>query len=375
MMDITKTLLNALPEQVCWKDLSLNFLGCNERFANSGGYCSPKDVIGKSDFDMSWHEGAEKIRASDFEVISSKLPKLNHIEKQIGTDGKDEYILVNKIPLFESGKTVGILVTLLNVTEKVMLQKKLETALEVVYASGKTNNNIINNMHNDWRAPVVNLRNYIQMAIDEKNDLEKKENLEIAASAAKSLHNIIDKSLALFDAENGRPIYSNDHFHAVESAQMVYDLYRPSAIEKQIDFTFVNSIESTADFIFCDQFRVEKILIAIVDNALKYTEKSGHVKLRLQSGKNNAHHKVLRFSVEDDGVGLSSVARELMFEPFFGRDFSHGKNKGIGAGLTIAKKYLEDINGELFCKSEPGKGTMFIVTIPVGSSSSPMLFT
>jgi len=103
-------IINILPIRVFWKDKSLIYLGCNNLFAKDAGESKPENIIGKNDFEMSWHEQAKKYRDDDLEVMNSKIPKLDFEEQQTTPTGSKIWLKTSKIPLTDSqGDIIGIL--------------------------------------------------------------------------------------------------------------------------------------------------------------------------------------------------------------------------------------------------------------------------
>lgn len=122
-----RQILDTIPVRVFWKNLDLNFLGCNMPFALDAGLDSPEALIGKSDFDLVWEDHAQKYRADDRQVIESGIPKLRYEESQTNPDGKTTWLITNKIPLRDtSGNIKGVLGTYEDITEI----KKAEIALQ-----------------------------------------------------------------------------------------------------------------------------------------------------------------------------------------------------------------------------------------------------
>ena len=90
--------LETMPVRVFWKDRNLTYLGCNHLFALDAGFTDSEQLIGKSDFDLSWHSQAPAFRADDQVVIESGLPKLQIEELLIRADGTQIWMQTNKIP-------------------------------------------------------------------------------------------------------------------------------------------------------------------------------------------------------------------------------------------------------------------------------------
>ncbi|WP_427162723.1 PAS domain-containing sensor histidine kinase [Aliinostoc sp. HNIBRCY26] len=104
-----QVVLNTLPQGIFWKNRDLQFLGCNERLAKDAGLKSSADIVGKSDFELSWHEFADNYRQDDADVISSQIPKLDYEEQQTRKDSSKVWLKTSKIPLCSSsGEVIGV---------------------------------------------------------------------------------------------------------------------------------------------------------------------------------------------------------------------------------------------------------------------------
>ena len=118
--------INNIPQHVFWKDLDLKYLGANAVFARSGGLQEPADIIGKSDFDLSWKESAEAYRTDDRTVIESGAPKLNYEETQKRSDGDLRWLRTSKLPLTDDdGKIMGMLGIYEDITERKRAEAEL----------------------------------------------------------------------------------------------------------------------------------------------------------------------------------------------------------------------------------------------------------
>lgn len=122
-----QTVLDTIPVRVFWKNMNLEFLGCNISFAKDAGLHAPDEIIGKTDFDMVWRNQAELYRNDDKEVITSGKIKLNYEEPQTTPDGKEIILKTSKIPLRDiNGQIIGVL----GVYEDITGKKKTEAALK-----------------------------------------------------------------------------------------------------------------------------------------------------------------------------------------------------------------------------------------------------
>ena len=113
------SVLDTIPVRVFWKDREGRYIGCNRLFANDAGFDSPRDIIGKTDYAMSWKEQVERYRADDLAVIESGVPKMRYEEHQTVTDGKQLWLETSKMPLLgEKGETIGVLGIYTDITSR-----------------------------------------------------------------------------------------------------------------------------------------------------------------------------------------------------------------------------------------------------------------
>jgi diguanylate cyclase (GGDEF)-like protein/PAS domain S-box-containing protein len=119
--------IDNIPQRVFWKDTELYFLGCNKAFCADGGLDGPASVVGKTDSDFPWKEQAEAYRRDDLHTMQSGIAKVNYEEAQQRRDGAGNWLRTSKIPLTnEEGQTVGVLGMYEDITERKLMQQRLE---------------------------------------------------------------------------------------------------------------------------------------------------------------------------------------------------------------------------------------------------------
>lgn len=124
--EFINNVLNTIPVRVFWKDKNLKYLGCNKPFAKDAGYNDPEDIIGKTDFEMGWHEQAELYRKDDKEVIEKSNSKIGFEESQTTPTGSTIWLRTSKTPLKdEKGEIIGILGTYEDITKQKEVEKNL----------------------------------------------------------------------------------------------------------------------------------------------------------------------------------------------------------------------------------------------------------
>jgi PAS domain S-box-containing protein len=126
---LLRTVLDTIPSRVFWKDLDLNYLGCNAQFAIDAGLDNPVEIIGKNDLELCWQEQAALYRTDDLAVIESGQPRINYEEPQTTPNGQKIWLRTSKIPLADSdNKVIGILGVYNDITREKRDQARLQEA-------------------------------------------------------------------------------------------------------------------------------------------------------------------------------------------------------------------------------------------------------
>ncbi len=133
-------IINTIPARVFWKDRNLVYLGCNKAFARDAGFSDSREIVGKTDYEMVWHDQADLYRSDDRHVIESGRPLLNQEELQATPEGTLITLLTSKVPMRDSeGEIVGILGSYMDITAnkrmeaaRVLLETAIEQASETV---------------------------------------------------------------------------------------------------------------------------------------------------------------------------------------------------------------------------------------------------
>jgi diguanylate cyclase (GGDEF)-like protein/PAS domain S-box-containing protein len=124
--NLLDSVIQAAPVRVFWKDKTLRYLGGNDLFARDAGLEHAEELIGKSDFDLSWRDQAEDYQAADLEVLRSGTPKLNIEEPQPTPDGRTICLHTSKVPLYsEDGSLIGVLGVYLDITDRKRAEEQI----------------------------------------------------------------------------------------------------------------------------------------------------------------------------------------------------------------------------------------------------------
>ncbi|HEV7425899.1 MAG TPA: ATP-binding protein [Thermoanaerobaculia bacterium] len=220
------------------------------------------------------------------------------------------------------------------------------------------------NMSHEMRTPLHGIIGMLQLAIDTETSAERARQLEMARRSAETLLATIGDILDFSKIEARRlelePVYFSIR-------QLITDTLKTlgiTAAEKGLTLAFAVSTE-VPDRLWGDPLRIRQIVINLVGNALKFTNR-GEVVVRVSCEVMSADHVTIGFEVRDTGVGIDPSRRHLIFDPFAQADSSHSRRYGgSGLGLAIVARLLESMGGAVTFESEQGKGSTFRFMLPM----------
>jgi two-component system aerobic respiration control sensor histidine kinase ArcB len=360
-------IIDHLPHYIFWKDSDLVFRGCNKIFAEQFGYKNPKEIIGKTDSDFPWPEELRnKYLQDDLEVIRTGMAKLNYEEPQKQTDGSIKTVLVSKVPFYNNkNKVAGVLGVYTDITDRKRKEEELRLAKESSEIANQLKHDFIQNMEHDIRTPVAGIYSILSAFSEEETDPEKKQILTLTFNAAKELLDYCNGILEFSKLESGLVPIVSKKFNLKKLIERIIAIETPAALVKKLQLTAEFS-EDLPKIIISDQSRLQRILINLVSNAIKFT-KEGFVKIAVNvAAKKDDKNIILRITIEDTGIGMPEEKLNIIYEKFSRLHPSNrGVYKGFGLGLPTVKQLIDELDGEVDVVSQPDKGTTFALTIPI----------
>jgi len=226
----------------------------------------------------------------------------------------------------------------------------------------RTREEFVANVSHELRTPLSLIKGYVETLLDgARNNPEVADRfLKIIERNTQRLDLLIQDLLTISALEAGRMKLSLHPVALRPLVEKVFTDLKPPADNKNI--TLINQLpDLTAT---ADASRLEQVLANLVDNAIKYGRAQGHVSV---GGKERDGGKVEIF-VQDDGPGIPAESLDRVFERFYRVDKARSREQGgTGLGLSIVKHIVQAHGGEVWVKSEPGKGATFFFTLPAES--------
>jgi PAS domain S-box-containing protein len=361
-------LMDYVPDVIYFKDKKGRFVMVNQAHARGLGL-KPEQLVGKTDFDLFPKKRAERMAKDDLWVMRTGKPIIDKIERATRPDGIDNYVSTTKIPRFDSrGRVTGIMGITRDIThrmqfehlkeKRILIEKKLEALEEL----NKIKSEFVSAVSHELRTPLAIVKQLLTLifkeAVGPLNDKQKEVMVKVTNNVER-LKNIIDELLDISRIEGKR---LKLHYSLVNLNDLIKeseDFFKKLAAEKNIGLTYHLPKEEIN--IFIDPERIVQVISNLVNNAIKFTEESGKIKVEVRVLEDK-----VRIGVIDTGIGIAKPDLPKLFGKFV--QVSHlasAERKGVGLGLSIIKELVEKHGGEVWAESELGVGSKFYFTLPL----------
>jgi len=280
--------------------------------------------------------------------------------------GKPRWWYVSESPRSDAGKVL----VFLDITLQKELELELEKARDAAESAGKAKELFLANMSHEIRTPLNVVIGMVRELMKERLNTHQRSIVQQAASAAKHLLTILNNVLDVSKIESGELVIDHRDFNLESVANNVKSILNAEAEEKNLDFQIVVD-KALAQAHIGDDIRLRQVLINLVGNAIKFTDE-GKVWLTILKLKNLGDHELIRFEVEDTGVGMSEDFIQRIFDKFSQEQSTANRRfEGTGLGMSIANDLVGLMGGELRVQSQKHKGTRctFELLLPHGDVS------
>jgi len=356
--EMFKAILDSSPDLIFVKDAKGRYLMGNKAHLRRVGTEELEDVLGKTVFDFFSPERARQAFADEMEMIERGEPVLNLREDDEGVS-----YLSHKVPFRDSdGNVAGFVGISRDVTELREVEKALRQAKEDAEAGTRSKSEFLANMSHEIRTPMNAVIGMTGLLLDTPLTHEQRDFVETIRNSGDALLSIINDILDFSKIESGyielerRPV---DLRNCIEEA---LDILSGQASKKGLDLVYLIE-EPCPAALLGDVTRLRQILVNLVSNAVKFTPK-GEVFVKVSAEPLSGDEYRFHFSVKDSGIGIKKEDMDRLFRSFTQVDTSTTrKYGGTGLGLVISQRLVQLMGGELWCESEPGKGSTFHFTV------------
>jgi signal transduction histidine kinase len=252
-------------------------------------------------------------------------------------------------------------------SELEMQNIELIAAKEKAEASDRLKSSFISNISHEIRTPLNGILGFGQILSDVEIEAEERElYIKMLKSSSSRLINTITNFLDISLLTSGNQKVFRKEINASKLIQEVVKKYEDDCISKNNKLSVQAPPDDIEIKLVTDGEMVGKILNQLVDNAIKFTQQ-GNIQLGYQIIKDQIH-----FFVRDTGIGISAESQKLIFDNFVQEDNTVTRGyEGSGLGLSIAKKFVEFLDGQIWLESEKGKGSVFYFSLPCEKIAAP----
>ena len=365
-------LLNQLPIPLSMSDSENNIIFQNQAFTDTFGY-NPEEIptitawlvkaypdeVYRYSRAAAWKEAVDSAHENKSPVIA---PSDYIVTCKDGT--------VRSVSI--SGTSLGngqLLIMFVDITARIQVEKAQALAKDAAESANRAKSEFLANMSHEIRTPMNAIIGLGRLALLTNLTAQQRDYLEKIESSSGALLHLIDDLLDLSKIEAGKLTLETINFPFATCLTTVQSIIQVKAVERGLYFHISVAPEVPAQVIG-DPFRLSQILINLLGNAVKFTDQ-GEVYLEVTAVLTSAAEPALvTCTVRDTGIGMTAAQRANLFQPFMQADCSTTRRYGgTGLGLSISRRLVELMGGEIGVESEPGHGSVFMFTVPLGQGT------
>ncbi|MGX4641275.1 CHASE domain-containing protein [Massilia sp. SYSU DXS3249] len=355
------TVLDNLDAFVFMKDRDRRFRYVNAKMAQLLGR-SAEQVVGRLDREVAPRKLADESWERERAVFDGTR-RASQIEIML-PGGVARQMWEVKVPVRLDGDVSGVLCVATDVTELHQLKARAD-------AANQAKSEFLSNMSHEIRTPMNSIIGMTHLALKAATDPKQRDYLEKIGHSGQHLLGIINHILDFSKIEAGRLELELVDFRLDALLGNLETQLGEAAAAKGLRLEFEVAPE-LARPLRGDPLRLEQVLLNFTGNAIKFSER-GSITIRAHALRAFGHETLVRFEVQDRGIGIDPAELGQLFTPFHQADPSTTRRYGgTGLGLVISKQLAELMGGEVGVESEPGRGSTFWFTARLGQGGKPV---
>ena len=362
-----RSLIESTQDWVWEVDAHGRYTYCSPRVKNLLGY-EPEEVLGRTPFDFMDPDEAGRCGARFASIVEARAPLRNLENTNLHKNGRSVILETNGLAILdENGDLVGYRGIDRDITERRLAERELQRAKDAAEAANRAKSEFLANMSHEIRTPLNGILGMVDMTVETDLTSQQRDYLGIVKDSAESLLSIINDILDFSKIEAGKLDFDSAPFDLRDALAPTVRALAVSAQRKGLALNYFVAPEIPRVLVG-DPGRVRQILLNLVGNAVKFTER-GQVTVQLQQDSADSENVWLHLSVADTGVGIAPDRLNAVFDAFDQADTSTTRRYGgTGLGLTIARKLTEMMAGRIYVESTLGIGSTFHCNLRLGNA-------
>ncbi|WP_338872211.1 PAS domain S-box protein [Spirosoma sp. SC4-14] len=357
------------PAAVAMFDRQIRYIAVSKRWMED--YHLTESVIGRSHYDI-FPDISDEWKAIHARCAQGAVEKNEEdIWHPEGWD-HDQYLRWEVRPWYQfDGSIGGIMMFTQDITEMCLQRDELKKAKLLAEQASVAKSEFLANMSHEIRTPLNGVIGFTDLVLKTSLTSTQHQYLSIVNQSANALLSIINDILDFSKIEAGKLELAPERVDLYEICGQATDIITYQAQQKGLEI-LLNIPSDLPRFIYVDSVRLKQVLVNLLGNAVKFTEK-GEIELQVKP-LTDIHQPEIRylFEVRDTGIGIKTDMQERIFEAFAQEEPSITKKYGgTGLGLTISNKLVDLMGGQLNLRSKVNEGSCFFFSIPLPVESGP----
>jgi two-component system CheB/CheR fusion protein len=358
---LLNSLLRTFPDAIYFKDAAGRFIRVNQPMAARLGLAHPAEAVGRTAFDIADRDMALALHRDDEAVLRSGASQHGLLQPRLGRDGSaDSCDIVTRLPLQDrNGAIVGIIVIFRDVTEQKRGEAKITEAV-------RRRDQFLAMLSHELRNPlgaIVTAASTLHVA--EPGGPMNGRAMDVISRQSRQMARLLDDLLEASRVTQNKIDLRKEVVDLGAIAREAADAIRAEMDERGLEFA--THIDSGPMGVYGDPARLQQIHANLLSNAAKYTQRGGHVELRVRRDGADAVA-----SVKDDGMGIGAEMVDSIFDLFVqGSRTLDRASGGLGVGLTLVRSLVTMHGGTVTAHSDgEGRGSEFVVRLPLATRTA-----
>ena len=343
------------------------FIEINDSYVKTLGY-SREEMIGQTSADMNIYLDLET-RTDIMEKLSQSIP-VREMEIKVKTKSGNILTGLFSADYIVIGNEHCTLELMVDITDRKRAEEDIKKARLEAEQANMAKSEFLSRMSHELRTPMNSILGFAQLLEMGELNLRQKKGVTHILKSGKHLLDLINEVLDISSIEAGRISLSIEPVQLGIIIPEMLDIVRPQAEQRHCSLQSRSTVTGQL-FVKSDRQRLKQVLLNLLNNAIKYNKEGGSVliqtELRPEIGSERSQ---IRISITDTGLGISQQDIPKLFMPFERIGAEKTRTEGTGLGLSVVKKLMQAMGGNLGVESTPGEGSTFWIELP--QSESPL---